>query len=735
MMLGSTHTSESESESMEVPGAGTPPSVGSKEEKIEVPSEGNEKAPDGKVPEIEKEIQKPRASVLEYKSVSQVWDKDTYGRKLVDSLEDSSKKKDKYEEFIFVVRRQYDDRNMHFKIFIDVKSELLRDVLRKVLRGVPTVSLHGDKPEIRIEILFHFLSQIESKRDIALLESDTMTQHLDLLVRFLQEHYASIIKTLPELLERGEMTFDLLWTLFPPNTVVYTSCVYSEEPKCLIFDFGEEKILKKGKFYVLQCRYLDFNGKLLGEVISNLLIPEFRGAKPIVSLEAFPLKYHQEMAKVKSELIERGRRFASLKGIHHTAYQGLAHQKRKGEPFKFSVKGRIMVDPIAFKEHNPNYERPRVDGLSGRDILGIRNDVLHDILIEGLGLTDDIKHAGAKNKTSEMKSEEFLVCGPTVLGFSLDRRAWGNFLHSLQKRLRLENNADFDRIAEFAVSGIQDITWTTLPFDTLVIPTKTKEMLQALVHNQIPDPDKPAFDDFIEGKGKGLIVLLHGPPGVGKTLTAEAVSEYQKRPLYRVCAGDLGLDSEKLEDRLAEILDLVARWKAILLLDEADVFLEARTQHHLQHNTLVSVFLRQLEYFQGVNTLREYNDFCNLILTTNRVTVFDEAVQSRIHLGIKYDQLSKKAKAEIWTAFIKQANKVSTTGEGAKLSPKQLDDLSRREFNGRQIKNTVRMAHAFATAKGIPLGYDHLMAAIEANEDFDNDFRGAGQAASAASYL
>lgn len=74
-------------------------------------------------------------------------------------------------------------------------------------------------------------------------------------------------------------------------------------------------------------------------------------------------------------------------------------------------------------------------------------------------------------------------------------------------------------------------------------------MLQALVHNQIPDPDKPAFDDFIEGKGKGLIVLLQyvasskyaidayycsGPPGVGKTLTAEAVSEYQKRPLYRV---------------------------------------------------------------------------------------------------------------------------------------------------------------------------------------------------------
>ena len=41
-----------------------------------------------------------------------------------------------------------DDRNMHYKIYIDIKSELLRDVLRQVLIGIPTVSLHGDKPEV-----------------------------------------------------------------------------------------------------------------------------------------------------------------------------------------------------------------------------------------------------------------------------------------------------------------------------------------------------------------------------------------------------------------------------------------------------------------------------------------------------------------------------------------------------------------------------------------------------------
>ena len=103
-------------------------------------------------------------------------------------------------------------------------------------------------------------------------------------------------------------------------------------------------------------------------------------------------------------------------------------------------------------------------------------------------------------------------------------------------------------------------------------------------------------------------------------------------------AGELGLDATKLEESLSQLLDLVARWKAILLLDEADVFLETRERQHLQHNTLVSVFLRQLEYFQGV-----------MILTTNRVTAFDDAVQSRIHLGIKYEALSEKAKEEVRT--------------------------------------------------------------------------------------
>jgi hypothetical protein len=39
---------------------------------------------------------------------------------------------------------------MHYKTYVDIKSEPLRDVLREVLEGVNTISLRGDKPEVSI---------------------------------------------------------------------------------------------------------------------------------------------------------------------------------------------------------------------------------------------------------------------------------------------------------------------------------------------------------------------------------------------------------------------------------------------------------------------------------------------------------------------------------------------------------------------------------------------------------
>src|SRR6202012_1302752 len=88
------------------------------------------------------------------------------------------------------------------------------------------------------------------------------------------------------------------------------------------------------------------------------------------------------------------------------------------------------------------------------------------------------------------------------------------------------------------------------------------------------------------------------------------IADLLKCPLYMVSAGDLGTEPTKLEKELQNILDIAHSWGAILLLDEADVFLEQRSIHDIHRNALVSIFLRLLEYFQGI-----------LFLTTNRVEV------------------------------------------------------------------------------------------------------------------
>jgi hypothetical protein len=66
------------------------------------------------------------------------------------------------------------------------------------------------------------------------------------------------------------------------------------------------------------------------------------------------------------------------------------------------------------------------------------------------------------------------------------------------------------------------------------------------------------------------------------------VAENMRVPLYMMSAGDLGLDPSKIESSLSKIFDMVSKWNAVLLLDECDVFLEARSSHELERNKVVS---------------------------------------------------------------------------------------------------------------------------------------------------
>lgn len=168
----------------------------------------------------------------------------------------------------------------------------------------------------------------------------------------------------------------------------------------------------------------------------------------------------------------------------------------------------------------------------------------------------------------ELTEDQLLLCNTHVRGYSLKLKKWGHF----------------------EVTKVSDIAWNDGAFPNLMLPGGYKDLILSFVEGQASTKGK--FDDLIEGKGLGLVMLLAGNPGTGKTLTAEAVADKVRRPLYILSAGELGQTADVIEKRLSSILKLTETWDAVLLFDECDVFLQERTHQNLSHNEVVAVFLR-----------------------------------------------------------------------------------------------------------------------------------------------
>lgn len=127
-----------------------------------------------------------------------------------------------------------------------------------------------------------------------------------------------------------------------------------------------------------------------------------------------------------------------------------------------------------------------------------------------------------------------------------------------------------------------------------------------------------------------------------------------------------------------------------------------------QYFLIVSVFLRLLEYYQGI-----------LILTTNRVSVFDPAIKSRIHLAVNYHPLTHEFCRDIWKTFI---TKACNRTEPAWLNVPTHDELAEEDLNGRQIKNTVKTAQALAVSDKTELKLEHIKQSLVAMGMFEADF-------------
>ncbi|KAI0451735.1 AAA family ATPase [Xylaria acuta] len=376
---------------------------------------------------------------------------------------------------------------------------------------------------------------------------------------------------------------------------------------------------------------------------------------PIDQLEIIPLQY--ATSDVRDQLERRGRMFWALRHGRYITYQP------SGEGELSNAADRFMVDVGTYKKLHPK-------SMMNKRSLPVRSRIL---------LLDD----------EPPTKDELLLFPPQIVGFNLSRKSW----------------------MDLYVDYISPVTWNKQAFADLVVDDEAKELVMALVMKQLAAEQST---DFVVGKGNGLLLLLHGGPGTGKTFTAEGVAEFTEKPLLRVTCGDIGTVAEVVEKKLQSIFHLGKLWDCVVLLDEADVFLEERDMRDLNRNALVSVFLRELEYYDGI-----------LILTSNRVGTFDEAFKSRIQLSLHYENLGVGQRRRIWRNFINRIKSLDPTIDYEDILD-HIDDLSVVDMNGREIRNAITTARQLAQFKEKPLNYAHLSHVLRVNRKFNrylNDLR------------
>jgi ATPase family associated with various cellular activities (AAA) len=310
-----------------------------------------------------------------------------------------------------------------------------------------------------------------------------------------------------------------------------------------------------------------------------------------------------------------------------------------------------MVDCKAFRDSNPSYAHTftglALDGMfhpGGMPGHHIPRYMVPPPMLAPPGTGGAIPATiAATMRTKDIKTvpdEELVLCAPTVFGYAFTEKAW----------------------VQMTVDGIKPIEWDVEAYNKLVIPEDTKKLVKSLV--QACRTESKLVKDIISTKGSGVVFVLHGEPGTGKTLTAEAIGEELRRPILVIAVSDLGTDPTNVEIRLGSFLRTAEKWDSIVLLDEADIFLEQRGRHDIFRNAMVGVFLRLLEYHNSP-----------MFLTTNRVFAFDPAIRSRISIAIKYHPLKRVARKQVWQQLLEMA--------GANFSNGDLDEVSMSVLNGR----------------------------------------------------
>ncbi|RYP09636.1 hypothetical protein DL764_001178 [Monosporascus ibericus] len=207
--------------------------------------------------------------------------------------------------------------------------------------------------------------------------------------------------------------------------------------------------------------------------------------------------------------------------------------------------------------------------------------------------------------------------------------------------------------------------------------------------------------DFLEGEEAGACYTLE--PGDRGHRLIRLVAEECRVPLYSTSANDPGTSPEKADAALTGAFECCARWNAILLPAEADMFRSERTLEALHRNELGSrnshpVFLRRIDHYRGTS-----------LLMTNRIAAINQAFEPRIDLIIPYQDLTVEARKVVWASFLSHNWGI----ERFDMSAIELVVLAGAQVNSHEIKNLVQNALIMNVRKGGKVGFGDRMRLVD----------------------
>lgn len=460
-------------------------------------------------------------------------------------------------------------------------------------------------------------------------------QCLENLLLLLDSSFSEKNEVYEQMIAKGKISFDYLHKMFHTKQKIYF--LEDKHIRAGIVDSNSITNTSYGeKIFNIKYKYVISNGNSFLITTGTVNIPFFIGNINIYDLNVKPLDESTELYK---SLKSRGKKYEyySTK-FHHISYKGMSKTTDMyGRPCYIYVNSRVMIDCEGSILYNQN------------------NSIQ---IAENLDNTID---------------EDWLFSAPHfIMGYVFNSRKWCSLF----------------------IDNYSDIVFNENAFKALVLNETKKQVIESLV-----EYCDDTFSDMISGKSGGAVMLFHGMPGLGKTLTCEAIAEKMHKPLYSITVGDIGTDPRTVESNLSKIIVLAHRWMAIILLDEADIFLEKRTIQDIHRNALVGIFLRLLEKYSGI-----------FILTTNRLETIDDAFKSRISIFLKYKDFSVEDRLQVVVNMIEL---ISQTND---ITSEYIAELSNSNLNGRQIKNYIRMANCIALANKEILADKHIQQIIAINE-------------------